>query len=235
MTKIAIMQPYLFPYIGYFQLINAVDRFVIYDNLQYTKKGWINRNRILINGKDEYISIPLKKDSDFLDIKNRFLAQSWLTDRTKVLDKIIESYRKSPCFKEAFPVIEKCITLEETNLFNYIFNSIKILVEYLNIKTPFTISSTINIDHSLKAENKVITICKALKASDYLNPIGGIELYKKEQFEKEGIQLNFIKTNNFEYKQFNNVFIPFLSIIDVMMFNEKEQIKEYLNFHYSIL
>ncbi len=235
MSKIAIMQPYLFPYIGYFQLMNAVDEFIVYDNLQYTKKGWINRNRILVNGKDEYISIPLKKDSDFLNIKERSLADSWPNDRKKNLKKITESYRKAPFFHEAFPIIEKCLIFEEKNLFDFIFNSLKTLQDFLNIKTPLSISSTINIDHSLKAENKVIAICKSLKASEYLNPIGGTELYNKENFEKEGLKLNFLKTNNFEYNQYENTFIPFLSIIDVMMFNDRTKIKEYLNANYSIL
>lgn len=235
MSQIAIMQPYLFPYIGYFQLINAVDEFILYDNLQYTKKGWINRNRILVNGKDEYISIPLKKDSDYLSIGQRNLADSWAEERKKILNKIAECYRKAPYFTEAFPVVEKCISFEETNLFEYILNSLKILNAFLNIKTPFRISSSIHIDHTLKAENKVIAICKALNASEYLNPIGGTELYKKERFEKEGIKLNFLKTDNFEYKQYNNTFTPFLSIIDVMMFNSRDKIKEYLNANYSIL
>ena len=86
--KLAIMQPYFFPYIGYFQLIKSVDEFVIYDNIQYTKKGWINRNRILVNGTDYLISLPLKKDSDYLNVVDRQLAESWEKDRTKLLTLI---------------------------------------------------------------------------------------------------------------------------------------------------
>ncbi len=82
--KLAIMQPYFFPYIGYFQLINTVDEFVVYDNIEFTKKGWINRNRILVNGKDEYITLPIKKDSDFLHVKDRFLAETWSKDSAKM-------------------------------------------------------------------------------------------------------------------------------------------------------
>src|SRR4030042_5533275 len=96
--KIAIMQPYFLPYIGYFQLMNAVDEFVIYDNIEFSKKGWINRNRILVNGKDSYITIPLKKDSDYLDVRDRYLAETWSSEKIKMLKRIIGSYRKAPRF-----------------------------------------------------------------------------------------------------------------------------------------
>jgi hypothetical protein len=233
--KLAIMQPYFFPYIGYFQLMNAVDEFVVYDNIEFTKKGWINRNRILVNGKDSFITIPLKKDSDYLDVRDRYLADSWFSERSKLLNKILEAYRKAPYFDSVFPVIERCVLFEESNLFTFIFNSLTRIKEYLEIKSSFLISSTIPIDHMLKADKKVLAICKARKADIYLNPIGGIELYAKDAFHKEGIDLYFLKTNEFSYKQFNNEFIPFLSIIDVMLFNSKENIKEYLNSFYTLV
>ncbi len=227
--KVAIMQPYIFPYIGYFQLMNAVDTFVVYDNIEYTKKGWINRNRILVNGKDEYITLPLKKGSDFLQIKDRYLADGWEVERKKLLNKIVGSYRKAPCFSEAFPVIEKALIFEDNNLFNFNFNSLRLVKEYLEIKTNFVVSSSISIDHSLKSQNKVIEICKALKAVQYINPIGGVELYNKEVFQQEGMELSFLKTNTITYPQYQNKdFVPFLSMIDVMMFNEIETVKDYL-------
>jgi hypothetical protein len=228
--KVAIMQPYIFPYIGYFQLMNTVDTFVVYDNIEYTKKGWINRNRILVNGKDEYITLPLKKGSDFLQIKDRYLADGWEVERKKLLNKILASYRKAPCFSEAFPVIEKAIMFEDTNLLNFIFNSLNLVKDYLEIKTTLIISSSISIDHSLKSENKVIEICKALKAAQYINPIGGVELYNKAVFKQEGIELSFLKTDNIIYSQYqNNNFVSFLSMIDVMAFNTKDAIKQMLD------
>lgn len=223
------MQPYFFPYIGYFQLMNTVDEFVIYDNIEYTKKGWINRNRILVDGKDSYITIPLKKDSDYLDIRDRQLAEIWLSERNTMLNRIAGAYKKAPYFNSAFPLIEKCILFEECNLFNFILNSLNLTKEYLEIQTPFLISSSILMDQELKAENKVIAICKARKADSYLNPIGGVRLYSKERFKEQCMDLHFLKTNDFIYKQFNNDFVPLLSIIDVMMFNLREEIKEYLN------
>jgi hypothetical protein len=233
--KLAIMQPYLFPYIGYFQLMNAVDEFVIYDNIQYSKKGWINRNRILVNGTDAYITFPLKKDSDYLDIKDRYLTDDWVSERKKILNKIIEAYRKAPSFNAVYPVIERIILFEETNLFKFIFNSLSILKEYLDIKTKFSISSEILINHKLKSEKKVIEICKEKKVSTYINPIGGVELYDKTDFKSKNIELQFLKTTKVKYKQFNNDFVPMLSIIDVMMFNTQGEIKNYLNNCYIIL
>jgi len=222
--KLGIMQPYFFPYIGYFQLINAVDEFVIYDNIEFTKKGWINRNRILVNGQDSFITIPLKKDSDYLDVGDRFLADSWSLDRKKMLNRIIESYRKAPMFDSVYPVIEKCILFEQSNLFKFILNSLIQTKEYLEISTSFLISSALSIDHALKADKKVIAICKARKAKMYVNPIGGVQLYMKEDFKNEGIDLHFLRANDVRYRQFNNDFVPWLSIIDVMMFNYKEEI-----------
>lgn len=233
--KLAIMQPYIFPYIGYFQLINAVDKFVVYDNIQFSKKGWINRNRILVNGKDEYFTLPLKKDSDYLNVDQRKLADAFPAEKIKILRKIRESYKKAPQFEPVFPLVESVINREEENLFEFIYQSLQAVCTYLDIKTEFIISSSIAIDHQLKAQDKVIAICKALQASGYINPVGGMELYSKETFSKHGIELNFIKSNAIVYEQFNNEFIPWLSIIDVMMFNSKEKIQEYLQSGYAIV
>jgi hypothetical protein len=233
--KLAIMQPYLFPYIGYFQLIQAVDKFVVYDNIQFTKKGWINRNRILVNGKEEFITLSLKKDSDFLNVNERTVADTFKTDRIKLLRKISEAYRKAPEFKPVYSLIESVINCSEENLFGFIFQSIEAVCKYLDIKTEFVISSALPIDHQLKAQDKVIAICKALHASQYINPIGGLELYSKEAFKLDNIELNFIKANAIEYKQFSNEFIPALSIIDVLMFNPKEKVQQYVQSYYTII
>lgn len=226
--KLGIMQPYFFPYIGYFQLMNAVDEFVVYNNIEFTKKGWINRNRILVSGQDSFITLPLKKDSDYLDIRDRFLADSWPSDRMKMLNRIRESYRKAPQFDSVYPLIEKCILFKDDNLFNFILNSLSQTKEYLDIRTPFIVSSTIPVDHDLKAEKKVIALCKARNADVYINPVGGVQLYNKDDFKNECLDLHFLNANDFEYKQFENEFVPWLSIIDVMMFNSKEEITEKL-------
>ena len=226
---VGIMQPYFTPYIGYFHLINAVDEFVIYDNIQYTKKGFINRNRILYNGTEQLISLPLKKVSDYLNVVERELSESWKKDKNRILNTIKSSYSKSPYFEESYNLISKCLDNPEINLFRFIYDSIILINEYLGIKTKIIISSTIDIDHTLKSQDKVLAICKERNATQYINSIGGVKLYNKEIFKQNKIELNFIKSNPIQYKQFNNEFLPWLSIIDVLMFNSKEQINKYLN------
>lgn len=226
--KIAIMQPYFLPYIGYWQLIHAVDTFVVYDNIQYTKKGWINRNRVLVNGKAEYLTIPIKHDSDYLDIIDRRLSDDFEKRKVEILRRIDGLYHKAPYFNEAYPVIESCIT-DYNNLFGFVFNSLLTIKEYLEIKTKIVISSYVYIDHSLKAQDKVMAICENLGADSYINAIGGVDLYSRKYFESKYIKLNFIKADKIEYSQFGNEFVPWLSILDVMMFNSKQDIKNMLN------
>jgi hypothetical protein len=227
--KVAIMQPYFLPYIGYFQLINSVDEFVIYDNIQYTKKGWINRNRILDHGSDRLFTVSIKKDSDYLDVVDRKLSESWDKDRKKLLNSLYILYHKAPCFKETYDIIEECLLDDENNLFTFILNGLNKVNSYLDIKTSIIVSSSVNIDHSLKSQDKVLAICKAREATTYINAIGGMELYSKVIFESNGIDLKFIKSQPITYTQFENTFVPWLSIVDVMMFNSKDTIKEYLN------
>lgn len=223
------MQPYFLPYIGYFQLIKAVDVFVIYDNIEFTKKGWVNRNRILVNGKDSYFTLPLKKDSDYLNINQRELAESYPQDKVKITRKIAEVYKKAPHYKLIFPLIEKIFMFDNKNVFNFILNSLQTICKYLEIETQFVISSSIQIDHTLKSQEKVIAICQKLNIKNYINPIGGQELYDKDIFHKNGILLNFIKAESVWYKQFDNDFIAWLSIIDLLMFNSIEETKLLLN------
>jgi len=232
--KLAIMQPYFFPYLGYFQLIQAVDAFVVYDNIQFTKKGWINRNRILVNGQDEYISLPLRNDSDFLDIRDRELAQAFDKEREKILRRIRESYRRSPQFSAVFPLIESVMQNRETNLFAFLFQSIQSVCRFLDLQTPFLVSSTLPVDHQLKSQDKVIAICRALNATQYINTIGGMALYDKEAFAVQGIDLKFIRPNPVEYPQFENTFVPWLSIIDVLMFNPVEKTRQFIQQAYTL-
>lgn len=227
--KVAIMQPYIFPYIGYFQLINFVDQFVVYDNIQFTKKSWINRNRILSHGKDEYISIPLKKGSDYANIDQRFLSDDWQNDKKKIFNKIKSSYEKAPYFKENFPVVEACLNYESQNLFDFIFHSLQTLCAYLDINTQLLVSSKVPHNTDLKSAERVISICKSLDADQYINPIGGKELYDYTYFSDNGIILYFLEAEKKSYTQFNNEFMPYLSIIDMIFFLSKDQIKNIIN------
>lgn len=224
MKKVGIMQPYFVPYIGYFQLIDAVDEFVIYDNIQYTKKGWINRNRILQNGEPKYITLSLEKDSDYLDVADRRLAKSF--DRKKMYDKIKMAYKKAPYYAEVEEMIEKIIFYQTDHLFEYIYNSVREICRYLEIETPIYVSSTLNYDNHLKGQDKVLAICKERNADIYINAIGGMKLYHKKAFEEENMKLLFIKPQLEVYHQFQNEFQEAMSIIDCMVFNSKDKLMQ---------
>ena len=225
--RIGIMQPYFFPYIGYWQLTNAVDIFVIYDNIQYTKKGWINRNRYLVNNTYKYFTIPIKGDSDYLDIIERQIADEFW--RGKMLHQLDAAYKKAPFFIETFSLIEKIYNKKEKNLFLFLKYCIEEVAEYLSIETDICISSDISQDRSVKNEERVICLCKEIGADIYVNPCGGTHLYHANKFKNNGMTLQFLFPVLKEYKQFNNKFIEGLSIIDVLMFCGREKSKEMLD------
>ena len=231
--KLGIMQLYFLPYIGYFQLLASVDQFIVYDNIKYTKKGWINRNRLLMNGKDVIFSLPLKKGSDSLYVVGRELAADF--DRTKLLNQFKGAYSRAPYFELTYPVLEQIVRHEDANLFRYIHNSIVWLSEHLGIKTDIRISSEIVIDHDLKGQDKVLALCKAVGADTYINTIGGVELYAKDDFRIQGIDLQFIKARPFEYAQFGAPFVPWLSIVDVLMFNPLDAVREWIQTNYELI
>lgn len=228
--KLGIMQPYLFPYLGYFQSINAVDKFVIYDDVQFIKGGWINRNRILINGKDSMITLRIKNDDFKLNINERYLVDNYEYENNKIIKSIELAYSKAPYYKETIKVIKDIFDYKENNLSKFIINSITKICDYLDIDTEIIVSSKLLKDSTLKAQDKVIYINKIIGANTYINAIGGFELYSKEVFKKNEINLFFLKMKDIVYKQFDqNNFISNLSIIDVLMFNSKEQVKKILN------
>ena len=226
--KIAVMQPYIFPYLGYFQLINAVDKFIIYDDVNFIKKGWINRNYILINSKSKLFSIPLQKASQNKLINEIHIIETnkWKSDFLKTISY---NYKKAPFFKDFYKILEKIINYNEINLELFVFYSIQEICNYLEIKTEFLKSSQIIKNNNLKGENKIIDICLALKATDYINPIGGIDLYDKSFFSNNKLNLYFIKPDITSYKQFENEFVPGLSIIDFLMFNSIDDTVDKLN------
>ena len=227
--KLAIMQPYFLPYLGYFQLINCVDTFVIYDNIEFTKSGWIRRNRILNFDRDRYIVVPVKKASDYSLVGDLEIAETY--DYKKMLRVIKGAYERSPYFNNIFQLLEDIVPPKNNHLFDYLLGITKSLCAYLDIQTKFIISSSVSIDHSLKAQEKVIALCTALNANEYINPIGGKPLYDKGSFANVGIELSFHRMSDITYNQFNAPFIPNLSIIDVMMFNSKQKMKEQLNMY----
>jgi len=223
--KLAIMQPYIFPYIGYFQLINAVDKFVIYDDVNYIKGGWVNRNNLLLNNQKHLFTITLNQPSPFKLINEITIKD----DFSKLLKTIYHSYLKAPYYEQVNYLLNTIISFKERNLGDFIANSIKEIALYMEINTEIIISSQLKKNNALKNKEKVLHICELLNASQYINAIGGQELYCKDEFARHNIGLNFIKSNNIKYEQFNNEFVPWLSIIDVMMFNNKEEVAKMLN------
>lgn len=225
--KLAVMQPYFFPYIGYFQLINAVDKFVIFDDVNYIKKGWINRNKILLNNREFLFTAPLEESS-----QNRLICDANLFDdnkwKGKFLKTIHTAYKKAPMFKEIYAILEQIINLDEYHLSPYISNSIIQICNYLMIDTQIISSSIHYKTNHLKGQDKILEICRNEKAREYLNSIGGTGLYQKEAFEKQNIKLFFLKSKPVIYRQFRNNFVPSLSIIDIMMFNDKDIISSFL-------
>jgi len=223
------MQPYFFPYIGYWQLLNAVDLFIVYDKIKFTKKGWIHRNRFLLNGKDHLFSLSLKKDSDYLNICDRRLSEVNQVNIRKIKNRIADGYKNAPCYYQVMPLLNEILDYNSSNLFDYLYNSLVLVKNYLGIGTPIKISSSIDFDNELKSQDKVIAICRQCGGTTYINTIGGTHLYDHKIFASNGIDLKFIRIYDISYQQFSNEFIPNLSIIDVMMFNSIEQIRRMLN------
>ncbi len=229
LMKLAITQPYLFPYIGYWQLIAAADRFVLLDDVNYIKKGFINRNRILDGNSPHPFTISLDHPS-----MNKLIMDSKLSpepkSRMNFLRLVQDLYRRAPYFDAVYPMIERVMTNSEIDLTDFIFYSIRETASYLEINTDFTKSSLVEKDPTLRGQDRIIAICKKLGADTYINPTGGRELYDQESFAANGMQLYFIdmKYDKVKYKQFTEPFVENLSIIDVMMFNSVEKISEML-------
>lgn len=226
--KIAIMQPYFLPYIGYFQLLNVVDKFVIYDDVNFIKKGWINRNNILVNKTSFLFTIPIVNAS-----QNKKINELILIENTEWKDKLMRTfelnYKKAPNYLNVYPLLRQLIYFNGYKLSDFILNSIIVIKNYLDINTEIIESSSIYDNKHLKGQERIKDICLNEFANEYINPIGGKDIYSREFFLKEGISLKFIELIPFEYKQFEHEFIPYLSIIDVLMFNSKENIQLYLN------
>lgn len=224
-------QPYFLPYMGYWQLINAVDLFLIGDNYHYIKKGWVNRNRILVNGKAQYINLELEHASSNKLITELNIAEIPVEMKLK---KLAQYYGKAPYCQDAFRVMEEIYSCPDRNLADFLTNSIKVVCRYLDIQTPIVRTSDYANNEEFKREWRIYDLCHRIGMDTYYNPIGGMELYSFEEFRKHGIQLGFLKSGDIRYPQFKNEFVPMLSILDVMMFNSQEQIQEMLH-NYTII
>lgn len=216
--KLAVMQPYFLPYIGYFQMINAVDKFVFYDDVTYIKKGWINRNRVK---GGTIFTIPLKNQS-----QNRLIRDTEVLWSSRFISKFLktihQTYSKSPYFSEVFSIVEDIINSQPNTISELAIDSVMKFSDYIGIDTEFKVSSE---EEYLKGEDKVINlinICNQENTNHYINPIGGQSLYDKATFKSLGITLNFIQTQ------------PSLSIIDECFSKSIEELQNELN-NYTLL
>lgn len=218
------MQPYLFPYIGYFQLLAAVDKFVFYDDVNFIKNGWINRNRLILAGATRYITMPLSGASPFLKI-NQIDVQASDGWRRKLVESLRHSYGKAPHFAEVNAIFQKVICSDEQKIGEIAKASVTAVARYLGLDRQFVHSSAGYGNESLSGPARVLDICAREGASDYYNPPGGRALYSEQAFEERGIGLHFIAPRLDPYPQFADSFEPGLSIIDVLMFNDRDQVR----------
>ena len=227
-NPVAIMQPYFLPYLGYFQVLAAVRTFVIYDDVQYIKGGWINRNRILIQGRPHFITIPLEKASPNKRILELNIAKTgrW---RKKMHSAVQSAYGRAPHFHEVYPAIEDIIDDVHPRLADFLENSLRRISALLGISTEVVKSSDLLPRDNLGGAERVLAICKNLEATAYINAIGGKLLYSPVTFQQSGVSLHFLKSATPEYRQHGNAYTPCLSIVDVLMFNGVEGTRKMLN------
>jgi hypothetical protein len=228
MTRVAIMQPYFFPYLGYLQLMCSCDLFVILDDVQYMKGGWINRNRILVGGQPGWLTFPVEKDSIQLQINERSYAAGE-GPRSTILAQLDNAYRKAPHHGSVMPLVEAVMAFEDTNVAGFNTNLLRTLHERLDLGCTLLVSSQLDKDPALTGQERVIDMCRRLGATQYINAIGGMALYDRESFGRHDIDLKFVRGWLAPYPQLGAPFVPGLSIIDVMMFNAPSELPALLD------
>ncbi|EIK53738.1 hypothetical protein YO5_15545 [Stutzerimonas stutzeri TS44] len=227
---ISIMQPYLFPYLGYFQLINISDVFVLGDDLQFEKGSWTNRNRILVGGQPKLITFPLKKGHQYDSINQRWLSDDFDQQARTLLRRIEHAYAKAPQREQVMPLLREIFEYPERNLALFTEHSLRRLCQYMGISTPIFRGSDLCLPPTLDRHERIVQVVRRLDGELYINPIGGIELYCPARFRNDGLLLRFLRMDDdLSYPQLNHPFVPSLSIIDVLMFNDREAIKDMLD------
>lgn len=229
LKTISMMQPYLFPYLGYFQLIAASDVFVLVDDLQFVKGSWMNRNRVLTHdGQPKLITFPLRKGSRRAAINERWLSETFDQEADALLTMLEHTYKKAPYKTEVLALLKSIFANPDRNLARFTENSIRALCRYMKIETPILMLSELADTRAMDKQDRIIRIVQQLEGTRYLNSIGGVPLYCPDYFADHGLQLHFIKMDEVTYPQLSAEFVPSLSIIDVLMFNSAESVKELL-------
>lgn len=227
MKTIAIMQPYFLPYIGYFQLLAAVDKFVVLDDVNYINRGWVNRNRLLLNGAAHTFTVPLRGAS-----QNRIICdielvneQSW---REKLMRTIRQAYGQAPCYAQVSALIEGLVNYPSVRLDEFLLNSLREIVLYLSLEVEIVSTSRVYKNEHLKGQERILDICRQERTDVYINPMGGVDLYDRASFLEQGIQLYFLRSRSVSYPQGKGEHVPWLSILDVLMFNEPPAVRQLL-------
>lgn len=229
-VTLGIMQPYCFPYIGYLQLVNRVDTFVFLDDVNFIKKGWIHRNQIAQNGQAVLFSIPLKEASQNRLIHEIEVDSSFPTWREKFFKTLDQSYKKAPHYGAVLPWVKDVLYRSDLpKIGELAFGSIEATCRYLDIQTKLVPSSQVYGQHEAKGQERILAICQAEYATHYINPIGGQELYDAQAFLQHGIELSFLKSRLTPYPQGKEPFIPWLSILDVLFWNDPFQVRTLLD------
>lgn len=224
MKAIAIMQPYFLPYIGYFQLMAAVDKFVVFDDVNFINRGWINRNRLLLNGAPHTFTLPLRGAS-----QNRLICEIELDDnqewRKKLLRTIRLAYGKAPFYFQVSALLESVINYPSIRLDEFLLNSLREVVRYLSLEVEIVSTSRIYGNAHLKGQERILDICRQEQASVYINPIGGVDLYDRASFSERELSLNFLRSRPVRYSQGKGEHVEWLSVMDVLMFNEPTAVR----------
>lgn len=227
MKTIAIMQPYFLPYIGYFQLMAAVDKFVVFDDVNFINRGWINRNRLLLNGGAHTFTVPLRGAS-----QNRLICEIELDDdpgwREKLLRTIRQAYGRAPCYVQVSALLKDLINYPSIRLDEFLLNSLREIVRYLSLEVEIVGTSRIYENAHLKGQERIFDICRQERASVYINPIGGVDLYDRASFSERELSLNFLRSRPVSYSQGKGEHVAWLSIMDVLMFNEPTAVRRLL-------
>lgn len=222
--KLAVMQPYLFPYLGYFQLAAAVDRFVFFDDVNFIRRGWIHRNRLLLSGAAAYFTVPLAGASQNLRICDIEITEGgkW---KKKLEASLRQSYARAPHFEPVFGLVASVLFDGETRMAEMAKQSVREVARFLDLPTRFIASSSVFENQDMKGVARILDICRQSRATAYYNLPGGADLYDPGIFAAEGIDLRFIEPDLSPYPGHAGGFIPGLSIIDVLMHCDKASIK----------
>ncbi|MGK4360943.1 WbqC family protein [Ectopseudomonas chengduensis] len=220
---LAVMQPYLFPYLGYFQLAASADQFVFLDDVAYIKKGFINRNRILLGGQPYSFSIAVERAS-----QNRRIDEHRFTGAFDTfLAQVRHAYHRAPFFAEVFALVEAVCRAPELNVAVKNAASVQAVFDYLGVPLASRFASALPVTVA-RGEQRILDLCQHFGAHTYHNASGGQMLYDGQRFAARGVRLRFLRNRFAEYGQSGGAFVPGLSIIDVLMHNERERVCEML-------